>query len=137
MGEVSKTLTNLKPGTYTLTATHYEDDFYKAITNSTTFVVKPKIDVKVSKTTQGSEYNYQDQIVWTISVVNNGPNDATGVKVSDVLPDGLVYKSHTASTGTYSNGLWNIGNLAKDKSATLKITTLINKTGDRLVDCCN
>ena len=130
LGETADILTDLKPGEYTLTATHYEDDFYKAISNTTTFVVKPKIDVKLRKATQSSDYNYHDLIMWTINVVNNGPNNATDVKVSDVLPDGLVYKSHEASIGNYSNGVWNIGNLTIGESATLNIITLINKTGD-------
>ncbi|MBR6023334.1 MAG: DUF11 domain-containing protein [Methanobrevibacter sp.] len=130
LGEVSKVLNNLKVGTYTVTATHFEDNYYKAISNQTTFVVKSQIDVAVSKGTTYSEYNYHDQVVWTINVVNNGPNDATGVKVNDVLPAGLVYRSSTASVGSYSNGVWNIGNLAKSKTATLKITTLVNKTGE-------
>ena len=130
LGEVSAELTNLKEGTYTVTATHFEDNFYKAITNKTTFVVKSKVDVSVSKDTAFSEYNYRDSVVWTINVVNNGPSDATGVKVNDVLPAGLVYQSYTATVGSYSNGVWNIGNLAKGKSATLRITTLVNKTGD-------
>ena len=130
LGEVSKVLNNLKVGTYTVTATHFEDNYYKAISNQTTFVVKSKIDVAVSKDSTYSEYNYHDQVVWTVNVVNNGPNDATCVKVNDVLPAGLIYQSSTASVGSYSNGVWNIGNLAKSKTATLKITTLINKTGD-------
>ena len=130
LGEVSKVLNNLKVGTYTVTATHFEDNYYKAISNQTTFVVKSKVDVAVNKETTYSGYNYHNQVVWTINVVNNGPNDATGVKVDDVLPAGLIYQSSTASVGSYSNGVWNIGNLAKSKTATLKITTLVNKTGD-------
>lgn len=130
LGESSDILTNLEPGVYTLTATHIEDNFYKAISNTTTFVVKPKIDMKLRKATQSSEYNYHDLIMWTINVVNNGPNNATNVKVTDVLPEGLVYRSHDASVGTYSNGVWDIGNLTIGESATLNIITLINKTGD-------
>ncbi|WP_296887260.1 hypothetical protein [uncultured Methanobrevibacter sp.] len=130
LGEVSDVLSNLKVGTYTVTAKHLEDNYYKAITNQTTFVVKSHVDVAVSKDTNYETYNYHDRVVWTINVVNNGPNDATGVKVNDVLPSGLVYQSYSASVGTYSNGVWNIGNLAKGASATLKLTTLINKTGD-------
>ena len=130
LGEITTKLNNLKVGTYTVTAMHFEDNYYKAIVNQTTFVVNPKIDVSVSKNTQYSEFNYRDQVVWTINVVNNGPSDASNVKVNDVLPDGLIYQSSSASVGNYANGVWNIGNLAKGKTATIKITTLINKTGD-------
>ena len=130
LGEISAQLTNLKEGTYTVTARHFEDNFYKAIINQTTFVVKSKIDVTLRKDTASSEYNYHDYVVWTINVVNNGPSDASGVNVSDVLPSGLVYKSYTATVGTYSNGVWTIGNLSKGKTETLKITTLVDKTGN-------
>ena len=129
LGEITTKLNNLKVGTYTVTAKHFEDNYYKAIVNQTTFVVKPKIDVSVSKNTQYSEFNYHDQVVWTINVVNNGPNDASDVKVNDVLPVGLVFQSYSASAGSYANGVWDIGNLAKGKTVTIKITTLINKTG--------
>ena len=130
LGEISAQLTNLKEGTYTVTARHFEDNFYKAIINQTTFVVKSKIDVTLRKDTASIEYNYHDYVVWTINVVNNGPSDASGVNVSDVLPSGLVYKSYTATVGTYSNGVWTIGNLSKGKTETLKITTLVDKTGN-------
>ena len=129
LGEITTKLNNLKVGTYTVTAKHFEDNYYKAIVNQTTFVVKPKIDVSVSKNTQYSEFNYHDQVVWTINVVNNGPNDASDVKVNDVLPVGLIFQSYSASAGSYANGVWDIGNLAKGKTVTIKITTLINKTG--------
>ena len=130
LGEVSDVLSNLKVGTYTVTAKHFEDNYYKAIINQTSFVVRPKVDNAVIKNSNYETYNYHDQVVWTINVVNNGPNDATGVKVNDVLPEGLVYQSYSASVGNYVNGVWNIGNLTKGASATLKITTLINGTGD-------
>ena len=130
LGEVNDVLADLKPGTYTLTATHFEDNYYKAITNQTTFVVTPKVDVGVKKTSSDEQFNYHDLVVWTLTVTNNGPNDATGVNVSDVLPSGLLLRSAVASHGSYSGGVWNIGDLAKGASATLKITTLINKTGD-------
>ena len=130
LGEITTKLNNLKVGTYTVTAIHFEDNYYKAIANQTTFVVKPKIDVSVSKNTEYSEFNYHDQVVWTINVMNNGPSDASNVKVNDVLPEGLVYQSYSASVGSYADGVWNIGNLAKGKTATIKITTLVNKTGD-------
>ena len=49
LGEVSDNLTNLKPGKYYVTAKHFEDNYYKAITNSTVFNVLPKIDNKILK----------------------------------------------------------------------------------------
>ena len=64
-----------------------------------------------------------------MTVRNNGPDMASGVNVSDILPVGLVYQSSSASVGSYANGVWSIGNLANGKTVTLSIVCKINKTG--------
>lgn len=49
---------------------------------------------------------------------------ATGVEVTDQLPAGVTYASHAASAGTTytaATGVWAVGSLAKDASATLTI----------------
>ena len=57
---------------------------------------------------------------FTLRVTNHGPSTATGVVVSDPLPEGAVLVSATG-TGSYSaaTGLWTVGALAKDATATL------------------
>ncbi len=51
-----------------------------------------------------------DTVTFTITATNNGPNPATGLTVTDVLPVGLTYASHTVSRGSYNggSGLWTI-----------------------------
>src|SRR5262249_52580803 len=62
-------------------------------------------------------------VVFTITVTNNGPNNATGVVVNDFLPAGLTWVSDD-SAGAYvpATGLWTVGALANAASATLNIT---------------
>lgn len=62
------------------------------------------------------------------TVKNNGPDAATNVTLNDLLPAGLTYSTHTASTGTYTSGtgVWTIGNLANQASATLSITATVS-----------
>ncbi len=52
-----------------------------------------------------------------------GPDAATGVKVKDLLPAGLIYVSDD-SGGVYdsASGIWMVGAVAKDATATIRIT---------------
>ena len=129
-GKVSINLENLKPGLYKVLSTHFEDTYYKTIANTTEFRVYPKADVQTMKNSDAEEFNYHDFVVWTVNIKNNGPNDATGVKVTDVLPEGLVWIEDN-SNGAYNpnNGIWNIGSLSNGSATSIEIICLINKTG--------
>ena len=131
LGEVLVNLPNLKPGRYYVTAKHFEDNYYKAITNMTVFNVIPKVDNKLVKSSNKNSINYGDYALWTLNITNNGPNDATGVVVYDVLPDGLIWISDD-SNGKYdiNAGVLNIGDLKVGETFVLNIVTKINKTGD-------
>ncbi|MGH8172736.1 MAG: DUF7507 domain-containing protein, partial [Rhodanobacteraceae bacterium] len=78
--------------------------------------------------------NIGDTVTFTITAHDNGPNDATGVVVTDLLPAGLGFVSATPSQGAYSSatGLWNIGTLTSGGStstATLTIVATVTATG--------
>ena len=65
----------------------------------------------------------QGTATFTLSVTNAGPDAATEVKLTDVLPAGLtVVGSPTASQGSWSGLVWNVGDLASGASATATIT---------------
>lgn len=67
-----------------------------------------------------------------ITVTNNDPvNSATNVQVMDLLPDGLDYASYTSSLGTYtsSTGVWAVGTLPPNSSATLTIIVEVAASG--------
>ena len=86
-------------------------------------------DLSVIKSVNETRPNYGDLVKWTLTVRNNGPDMASGVNVSDVLPEGLVYQSSSASVGSYANGVWTIGNLDNGKTVTLTIISKVDKTG--------
>ena len=77
-----------------------------------------------------------DAIVYTVTVTNKGPDDATGVVVTDMLPNGVTFVSSRAATGSYrpSTGTWDIGGLAARRierlapgqSATLRIAATVD-----------
>ncbi|RYD92390.1 MAG: DUF11 domain-containing protein, partial [Sphingobacteriales bacterium] len=70
-------------------------------------------------------------VVFTIAVNNAGPNNATNVKVTDVLTAGYTYVSSTVTTGTFdsASGTWTIGNMSNGANATMTITAKVNAVG--------
>jgi uncharacterized repeat protein (TIGR01451 family) len=85
---------------------------------------RPKTDLKVWKTVDNANPGVGDNIRFTIGVVNLGKNNATNIKIQDVLPTGLTYQVSSTSKGSYdpTTGIWSIAALAVDESATLDMT---------------
>ncbi len=88
---------------------------------NTTVTVGPASDLSITKTASASKINYLGQVTFTLTARNNGPNNATGVVVTDKLPAGLQFVSATGGTYNATSGVWTIGNLANGATATLKI----------------
>lgn len=72
-----------------------------------------------------------NNVVFTLTAINNGTSPATGITVTDILPSGFTYLSSSASQGTYDNttGIWSVGALAAGDDATLTITATVNVVG--------
>ena len=66
-------------------------------------------------------------ITIVVTVANNGQSNSSGLQITDQIPTGMTLVSATPSIGTYSpaTGIWNVGNLNINNSATL---TLIVRT---------
>ena len=91
--------------------------------------VNESCDLSIDKSIDVAKANYTDEITWKLVITNNGPDNATGVKVTDVLPKGLVYVKSVLDRGTYSKGVINVGRLAVGERLTFKIICKVNKTG--------
>ena len=70
-----------------------------------------EIDLELTKMANVSEAANGDLVTYTISVINQGPGDATGVSVSDVLPAGVSYSSSSPSKGTFTSGSTSLGSI--------------------------
>ncbi len=108
---------------------HYNTDV-----NSTTitFNVTPEADLAITKTVNNTApVSGVDTVKFVLTVTNNGPNNATGVLVNDLLPGGLINIVSNPSQGSYNatSGIWTIGNLAVNQTVTLNITALVNQAG--------
>ncbi|NYB52293.1 MAG: DUF11 domain-containing protein [Methanobacteriaceae archaeon] len=94
--------------------------------------IPPHAHITITKTVNNSTPNYGSTIIFTVTVHNDGPNDASDVQVIDELPNGLVFVSYWSSKGIYDSmtGLWDVGTLLNGTTATLNITALVNATGE-------
>ena len=89
-------------------------------------------DILVNKTVDNDTAYVGDPVVFSITLTNNGPNDANGVRVLDQLPAGLNHQLSVPSQGTYDpdTGVWEIGDLSNEASVTLQITAVVDQSGD-------
>jgi uncharacterized repeat protein (TIGR01451 family) len=83
-------------------------------------------DLSITKSASPPNPNVGDNVTFTVTVTNNGPDGAGGVAVVDILPSGVTYVSDD-SGGAYDNttGLWSVGNLANAASATLEVVVTV------------
>lgn len=89
-------------------------------------------DITISKTASNLKPSIDENIIFTITVSNNGQSQFTDLIINEPLQSGFQYVSSNASTGTYSNtsGVWTIPTLASGQTATLQITVKILSTGN-------
>ncbi len=66
-----------------------------------------------------------DDIVYTVTVSNLGPGDATGVVATDTFPGDVIWLADTCG-GDFQDGVWNIGALAAGSSTTCEITAHVD-----------
>ena len=94
-------------------------------------ILPTSADVSLTKTVNNTAPDVDDDVVFTITVSNAGPAAATGVIVTDKLPSGFTYVSHS-SGGAYNpvTGIWSVGTVAVGANQVLTITATVNGTGN-------
>lgn len=120
-------------GPYTITATVEADESDPNPGNNTSsltlYPVTPVANLRITK--EADEYYPMvgDEVTFTLTAYNNGPDDATGVIATDLLPSGLVYDGHSGGAYNSSTGEWNIDELDSGATAELTITAIVQATG--------
>jgi len=125
---IVKLLTN---GTFENMASVKSNENTTNSTNGTNITVKPVIDLVISKTVNKTTVYVGDIVVYTITVTNNGPSNATGVYVFDELDSKLKYDNSTATQGEYDKTThkWIIGNITSGNTVTLTIKAKVIMNG--------
>jgi uncharacterized repeat protein (TIGR01451 family) len=103
-----------------------EDDYAEVTTTPV-----PVADLSLAKVVDNATPDAGSNVVFTLTLTNAGPSDATGVSVTDLLPTGYTYVSDD-SVGAYnsSTGVWTVGGVTASGNAVLNITASVNGSGD-------
>ena len=107
-----------------------EDDMDDAVVTP----VAPVADLSLTKGVIDGDINplVGSEITFIITVTNDGPQDATGVDITDLLPSGFDFVLFSSTTGVYNEitGVWTVGNIANGATETLLIDVLVNGVGN-------
>ena len=89
----------------------------------------PLADLSINITINNSNPHIGESVTFTVTVINNGPCNASDVRVYTTLPASTDY---TISKGLYDTvyGNWSVGNLSIGEIQTLNITINITSLGD-------
>jgi uncharacterized repeat protein (TIGR01451 family) len=106
------------------------------ILNSDILNVVTNTDLAITHTVSNNNPNKGDSITYTITVTNNGPENANGIFLFNLLPSGISYDNSLSSQGVYNNisGLWDIGSLSNTSNSTLNITVDIDEDVGAMVN---
>ena len=77
------------------------------------------------------EFTPGQRVTYTLTLTNNGPGAATGVKASDELPSGVSFVE-AQGDGSYdaATGVWDLSGLTLAKGDVKKIAITVEVTGD-------
>jgi uncharacterized repeat protein (TIGR01451 family) len=82
-------------------------------------------DLSITKADNPDPVQVGQQLTYTLTVRNNGPNDGTNVTATDTLPAGVTFVSATASQGTCNQAAGtvtcNLGTINNGAQATITI----------------
>jgi uncharacterized repeat protein (TIGR01451 family) len=126
MGTVLQSANQDITNTATVTSPNSQD------MNSTIVTHLKTADIGIMKYASTTTPNYLDNVTFMIKAHNYGPDQATGVQVTDILPAGLKYISSSVTQGIYNStsGVWTIGNINNGDTMLLTILVQIEKTGN-------
>ncbi|MCJ8163930.1 T9SS type A sorting domain-containing protein [Pontibacter sp. E15-1] len=110
-------------------ASNEADDNAANNSAAVTISVVASADIEVKNTVPQTTYNNGDLVPYTITVKNLGPNAATGVAVTDLLPSGLKLEGTVPAGYTATTGVWTVGDLALNGTKSLVLNARVTSQG--------
>jgi uncharacterized repeat protein (TIGR01451 family) len=92
-------------------------------------------DLSVTLSVDAPSYQIYTNVTYTLTITNDGPDDASNVVVAAGLPEGMVYTSHSTGEGVYNLFFeeWQIPLLPSGATATLELV-LFTLVGDQPIN---
>lgn len=101
--------------------------------DTATVTVTPAVaDLSLTKTVDDATPDRNQNVVFTLTLTNGGPQTATNVTVTDLLPAGMTFVSSTPGGGTTYNsttGVWTVASLNSGANVVLTITATTATVG--------
>ena len=93
------------------------------------------VDLEIHIVADKSEIYVGDNIVYTVTVINNGPSDAINTIANILIPNALSILSYNATKGTFdiTSGNWFIGNLTNGEKVVLTFVAKALNEGNSTV----
>ena len=123
-GTAGSTITN----TATITSSLIDPDTTNNADSVSIDVIVPSADVSVDVSASATTVLESDSVSFTVAVANAGPDSALGVVITDLLPGGLTYTTHAATSGSYDDvtGAWTLGGMDTGTADTLRIDATVD-----------
>jgi uncharacterized repeat protein (TIGR01451 family) len=113
----------------TVSSDTYDPDTSNNTPPTVTTIVGAVADLQVGMTASPSPVVAGQDVTYTITAIDNGPSDATGVVVTDYVPDGVTFVSATGGAEPDSGQLtFEIGDLAANTPTTFQVTVQTSGT---------
>jgi len=101
--------------------------------SSASTCVQALVDLSITKSGSPATQTLGDgNITWTMVVTNHGPNDDSGVTITDPMPAGNTFVSATTTKGSCTGGgilTCTIGKMAAGESVTITLVTTPSAAG--------
>lgn len=137
-GEIAKSYTTGSAGIYTVMSYNLSgcvSDTSLPVIVTVDAPIKTA-DLMITKTAEARAISVNEVFEYNLRVMNNGPNDATMIKVTDALPTELIFSqlvNPSIGTANYSQSTrtvtWHIPKVITGETADLKIKVMASKPG--------
>jgi len=103
-----------------------------AITVEEIVVIRPTVDIAITKTALEEVLNLGEAVTFNIEVKNISNTTATNIVIEELLPPSLIYQIHNASIGRFNalTNMWIIDALLANQTASLTLNVITTQVGD-------